>query len=158
MEIFSFISRQKDFIPLYPVTIITQNTTSSWMTLCIDMVSIMFSGDALPTRKLNKFWMTATLEHVAIIFLGWLQPRKSFTLVISGLQSSKIVMRHLRNSHLANTFIWKITPTLLFYTSSLQLTLLQNGLLILCIVILHWLGGMVTSLILFSLMFSMKVT
>ena len=85
MEICSFISKHKYFSQIYPMTITavsvtTQNTTSSWMTLCIDVVSTLFSGDALPTRKLNKFWMIATLEHVAVIYLGWLQPNFSFAL------------------------------------------------------------------------------
>ena len=60
--------------------------------------------------------MIATLEHVAVIFLGWLQPRKSFTLANSSLQSSKIVMRLLRNTHPTNTSIRKSAPTLLRYT------------------------------------------
>ena len=43
--------------------------------------------------------MTATLEHVVVIYLGWIQPRKSFVLAISSLQSLNIVMRLLRNAH-----------------------------------------------------------
>ena len=150
MEVCSFISRHKDFIPLYPVTnaaisVTTQNTTSSWMTLCIDVVSIPFSSDASPMRKLNKFWMIATLEHMAVIYLGWLQPRKSFMLAIFGLQYLNIVMRLLRNAHPINISIWKTAPTLLHYTPSLALALFPNGGSISCIVILPQLRGMVTS-------------
>ena len=150
MDICSFISRHKDFIQLYPVTtatvsITTQNTTSSWMTPCIDMVSIPFSSDALPTRKLNKFWMTATLEHVAVIYLGWLQPIKSFMLAIFGVQSLKIVMRLSRNAHPANIFIRKSALILLRYTPSLPLALCPNGGLIIYILSLPQSWGMVTS-------------
>ena len=45
-----------------------------------------------------------------VIYLGCLQPRKSFALAISGLPSSKAVMRLLRNAHLVNTFILKCPP------------------------------------------------
>ena len=150
MDIFSFIFLHKDFSQLYPVMIVIisvtmQNTTSSWMTLCIDVVSILFSDDALPMRKLKKCWMIATLEHVEVIYLGWLQPKKSFVLAIFGLLSSKIVMRLLRNSHLVNTFILKSAPILLRYTLSLPLALSPNGGLIICIVSLPKLGVMVTS-------------
>ena len=151
MEISSFISRHKGFILLYPMMISTisvtmQNTTSSWMTLCIDVVSIPFSRNALPTRKLNKFWMIATPKHVAVIYLGWLQPKKSFALAISGLPSSKTVMRLLINSHLVSTYILRSTPILLHYTPSLSLAHSPNGGLTSCIVILPQLGGMSTSL------------
>ena len=150
MEICSFISKQKYFSQIYPVTTIAvsvtmQNTTSYWMTLCIDVVSIMFSSDALPMRKLNKFWITAILEHVAVIYLGWIQLRKSFAMAISGLQSLKIVTRILRNAHPGNIFIQKSAPILLCYTPSLLLAHLSNGGLNLCIVILPQPRGMVTS-------------
>ena len=150
MDICSFISKHKDFSQIYPMTIATvsvttQNTTSSWMTLCIDVVSIPFSSDALPTRKLNKFWMISPLEHVAVIYLGWLQPKKSFTLAISSLQSLNIVMRLLRNSHLVNIIIQESALILLRYTPSLPLALFPNRGLIICIVHLPQPGGMVTS-------------
>ena len=58
---------------------------------------------------------------------GGLQRRKSFALGIFGLWSLNIVMKWLINSHPVNTFIRKITPTLLLYTSSLQLALFQMG-------------------------------
>ena len=146
MDICSFISKHKDFSQIYPVmiatiSVTTQNTTSSWMTLCIDMVSIPFSSDALPTRKLNKFWMIDTLEDVAVIYLGWLYPRKSFALAISSIQSLKIVTRLLRNAHPLNISIRKITPTLLCYTPSLSLALSPNGRSITCIVSLPQLGA-----------------
>ena len=97
MNMCSSISRHKGFNLLYPVTIAVvsvtmQNTTSSWMILCIDVVSIPFFGDALPMMTMNKCWMISTLEHVVVIYLGWLQPRKSFALDISGLLSSKNVI------------------------------------------------------------------
>ena len=71
--------------------------------------------------------MIATLEHVVVIFLGWLQPKKSFALDIFGLQSSKTVMRLLRNAHPANISIRKSIPTLPRYTPSLLLALSPNG-------------------------------
>ena len=150
MDIFSFISRHKGFILLYPVTITIisvtmQNTTSSWMTPCIDMGSIPFLGDASPMRKMNMCWMIATLEHVAVIYLGWLQPRKSFALAISGLQYLNTVTRLLIISHLVNIFILKSAHILLRYTPSLLLAHSPNGGLTSCIVILPHPGGMVTS-------------
>ena len=142
MEIFSFISKHKDFSQIYPlmiaaISVTTQNTTSSWMTLCIDVVSIPFFDDALPTRKMNKCWMIATLEHVAVIYLGWLQPRKSFTLAISSLKSLKTVTRLLRNAHLVNIFIRKSALILLCYNLSFPLAHFPNGGLIICIVSLY---------------------
>ena len=150
IEICWFISRHKDFSPLYPMTITsvsvtTQNTTSSWMTLCIDVVSISFSGNSLLTRKLNKFWMISTLDHVVVIYLGWLQPRKSFALAISSLQYLKIVTRLLRNAHLVNIFIQKSALILLHWTPSFFSSLSPNGGSIICIVNLPQSGGMVIS-------------
>ena len=111
------------------------------MILCIGVVSIMLSDNALLMKRLTKFWMTATLEHAMVISLGWLQSKKSFALAISGLLSSNTVMRLLRNAHLVNTFILKSAPILLHYTLSLLLAHSPNGGLTSCIVSLPQLGG-----------------
>ena len=146
MEIWSFISTLRYFSPTYPLTIIIisvtkKSTISFWMIHCTDVVLIPSFNSSLCMKRMKRFWMISTLENVVVIFLGWLQPRKSFVLGISGLQYSKIVMRWLRNSRPVNTSILKTTPTLLLYTLSLQLALLPNGVLILCIVILPQLGA-----------------
>ena len=151
MDIFLFISKHNDFSCIFPMTITAvsvtmRNTTSFWMIPFIDVGLNLFSDDASPMRRLNMCWMIATLEHVAVIYLGWLHPRKSFKLAISGLLSSKTVMRLLRNAHLVNTFIPKGTLILLRYTPSLSLVHFPNGGLTLCIVSLPQLDSMVTLL------------
>ena len=100
----------------------------------------------LTHERLNMCWMISTLEHVAVIYLGWLQPRKSFTLVIFGPWSLNISMKRLKNSHHVSSFIQRSSPTLLYSTPSFPLALSPNGGLILCIVILPQLGIVVTSL------------
>ena len=139
MEVCWFISRPSVFSHIYLTMIVaasitTWSTTFSWMIPCIDMGLTPFSDDASLMRRLNTCWMIATLEHVEVIYLGWLQPRKSFTLAISGLPSSNTVMRMLRNSHLVTTFILKGTPILLCYTPSFPLAHSPNGVLTSCIV------------------------
>ena len=150
IDICWFISKHSDFSNIYLamigiVFVTTWNTISSWMIPCIDVGLTLFFDNASPMRRLNMCWMIANLEHVAVIYLRWLHPRKSFTLAIYGLMSSKNVMRLLINAHLVNTFILKSTPILLHYTPSFPLDRSPNGGLNSCIVSLPQPGSMVTS-------------
>ena len=85
MDIWSYISKPKYFIPIYPMTIsdafvTTLSITSFLMIPYIDVVLIQSFDDVLLMTRMNKSWMTATLEKVEFILLGWLQLRKSFML------------------------------------------------------------------------------